>query len=122
MNKILNLTQHTSTPEQTSEGVVDLIGNALEALKFNLTFVAIPTKKSISERAERIASLASANGFDKVMIGGAPYLMSALESALKARKITPLYAFSERVSREEIQEDGTVRKISTFQHRGFIEV
>ena len=119
---IINLTQHQATQEQLNTGVVDLSGNALEALKSNLTFTAMPNKKGIVERAERIASLAFAHGFKRAMIGGAPYLMSALETALKEKGITPMYAFSERVSREEIMPDGTVRKINIFQHQGFIEV
>ena len=35
---ILNLTQHPATPEQVAAGVVDLIGDDLETLKFLLTF------------------------------------------------------------------------------------
>ena len=121
-NKIINLTQHAATLEQVNAGVVDLTGNSLEALKANLTFTYMPDKKGIVERAERIAALAEAHGFTKAMIGGAPYLMSSLETALKVAGITPVYAFSERISKEETLPDGTVRKVNIFQHRGFIEV
>lgn len=56
------------------------------------------------------------------MIGGAPYLMSALESTLKEKGVQPLYAFSERVSVEKTTETGEVIKTSTFQHKGWVEV
>jgi hypothetical protein len=119
---IINLTQHQATPEQIKAGVIDLTGNALDTLKFNLTFISMPDKKGIVERAQRIAALAEAHGFKRAMIGGAPYLMSSLEEALKSNDITPVYAFSERISKEETLPDGTIRKINIFQHRGFIEV
>lgn len=122
MSLTLNLTQHPATPEQVQAGVLDLQGNALEALKANLTFSKMPDKKGILERAKRIAQLARSYDFEQAMIGGAPYLMSALEEALREIGITPVYSFSERVSQEELQSDGTVRKISTFKHQGFIEV
>lgn len=55
------------------------------------------------------------------MIGGAPFLMPALEKALRTKGILPVYAFSQRESVEEIMEDGTVRKTAVFKHRGFVE-
>lgn len=119
---IINLTQHAATPEQVNTGVVDFTGNTLEALKSNITFNTMPNKKAIVERAERVAALAASHGFTKAMIGGAPYFMSALETALKEKGITPMYAFSERISKEEQMPDGTVRKINVFKHQGFIEV
>ena len=54
------------------------------------------------------------------MIGGAPFLMGALESALLDYGITPVYAFSKRESVEEVQKDGSVKKINIFRHAGFI--
>jgi len=56
------------------------------------------------------------------MIGGAPFLMSALEDALVIAGITPLYAFSVRESVEAEQADGSVRKVAVFRHLGFVEV
>lgn len=124
---ILNLTQHLGTPEQ---GVTDLTGEELVALKQALTFDAIPTAQEIAERAEYIAELACANGLGgdegddpiptRAMIGGAPYLMAPLERALRAVGIEPLYAFSVRESVEQVQADGSVRKDNIFRHTGFI--
>lgn len=117
--KIVNLTQHPGTPEQ---GVVDLTGEALEDLKRLLTFERIPTAREIEATAERIADMAVAAGAQAAMIGGAPYLMAALERALRAEGITPMYSFSARESAEEKQADGTVRKTAVFRHRGWVVV
>jgi len=123
---IINLTQHSSTPEQ---GVVDLQGQELEALRESLTFRDLPTPEELEARAEYIAELAIHNGLggedddpfpEAAMIGGAPYLMAPLEQALLARGIAPLYAFSRRESVEEKQPDGTTRKTSVFRHVGFV--
>ena len=124
---ILNLTQHPGTPEQ---GVTDLTGGELAALKQALTFDAIPTAQDITDRAEYIAELASMNGLGggddddpiptRAMIGGAPYLMAPLERALRNVGIEPLYAFSVRESAEQTQPDGTVRKVNVFRHAGFV--
>lgn len=123
---ILNLTQHPGTPEQ---GVTNLTGDALAALKWALTFDALPTAQEIADRAEYIAELACMNwlsGDDDdplptaAMIGGAPYLMAPLERALHAVGIEPLYAFSVRESVELTQPDGSVRKVNIFRHAGFV--
>lgn len=123
---ILNLTQHPSTPEQ---GVTDLTGEELASLKTVLTFDSLPDAQEIIDRAEYIAELACMNGLGgedddpiptAAMIGGAPYLMAPLEAALRERGIEPLYAFSVRESTEQVQPDGTVRKVNIFRHAGFV--
>lgn len=48
--------------------------------------------------------------------------MSELERELKRFCIKPLHAFSQRVSEEITNPDGTVSKTQTFKHVGFIEV
>lgn len=130
--KILNLTQHSSTPEQKAAGVVDLVGESLAELKQLLTFDTLPTKEEIQRRAASIARLAVEQNYEvcdedfetprftHAMIGGAPFLMSALESALMDDFFTPIYAFSVRESIEEIQPDGSVRKANVFRHAGWV--
>jgi hypothetical protein len=126
---ILNLTQHAATAEQAAAGVVDLEGEKLIALKALLTFNRIPSGFEVQQMARAIARLAADalcddahEGFmrSQAMIGGAPYLMGPLEMALEAKGIHSLFAFSQRVSVEEVQADGTVRKINTFRHEGFV--
>ena len=127
---IINLTQHPATSEQAAAGVVDLQGDSLLALKQALTFDILPTRGDVQDRAHYITRLAFSNGLGGdldddpmptlAMIGGAPFLMSALESALMDECISPLYAFSVRDSVEITQPDGSVVKTNVFKHAGFV--
>lgn len=118
--KILNLTQHVATPEQVAQGVFEPADKtAVQAL---LTFNTLPTGEEISKRAFDLAELAHKAGAEAAMIGGAPYLMSWLETALRHSGVTPLYSFTQRESEEQAQPDGTVRKVAVFRHVGFVEV
>ena len=138
MNRILNLTQHSPTPEQIAAGVV--AGEISDAQQIEvralLTFDALPTPVEVRRRAERLAEIAASaftivdyggdsglvanESFKFAMIGGAPYLMAPLESALRAHGITPMYAFSVRESVDQTQPDGSVRKVAVFRHAGFV--
>lgn len=114
---ILNLTQHLATPEQ---GVAEPTNKKL--VQDLLTFVGLPTKEDIKAKASALANIAVDHGASAAMIGGAPYLLSALEDALKGRGIKSLYAYSERVSEERVREDGSVEKTNVFKHLDFVEV
>lgn len=114
---MINLTQHQATPEQSAAGVVP--ASFAERLPSLLTFVGIPTPVEIRQRAEVIASLAADTGAKCAMIGGAPFFMGPLEVALHAVGIRAVFAFSDRVSVEEVQADGSVRKTAVFRHVGF---
>jgi hypothetical protein len=130
---ILNLTQHVATEEQTAQLVVEPRMCKAEIRKL-LTFEEIPSKEEIEVRATKLAEIAvsEANHYagdtdneiwiTRVMIGGAPYLMGALEKALRECGFTPVYAFSKRESEEITQPDGSVRKVQVFRHCGFVEV
>jgi hypothetical protein len=127
---ILNLTQHAATPEQREAGVIDLPAGQRADLVEALTFVSLPSAVEISERAAFITELACANGLGcddsddphptAAMIGGAGYLMPALERALTGYGIQPVHAFSQRVSVEAAQPDGTVVKTNVFRHVGWV--
>jgi len=90
-----------------------------------LTFEALPDAEEIERRAQRLAFCAAKEcddlGCKKVLIGGAPYLMSALEKALRSASLEPVYAFSDRLS-EEKEVDGKIVKTQVFVHLGFVEV
>ena len=145
---ILNLTQHNATPEQIKAGVVDLPLQYQEKLKKLLTFNELPDCNKIQKRAEAVGDLVEEfltddlspikdevkaimeleedkriDEFKKLklafMIGGAPYLMSALEEELSYFGI-PLYAFTKRVVEEVVKEDGSVEKKAVFKHEGFV--
>lgn len=115
---ILNLTQHPATPEQVSEGVFEPTDKAeVQAL---LTFDEIPHHRTIHDRAMALTEIALKHNVCEVMIGGAPYLMSALEIVLENAGIKPLYSFSQRVSQEVVQDDGSIVKTNVFKHIGFV--
>ena len=120
MTRIINLTQHMATADQSEEGVFEPQNKA--TVQQLLTFEDLPTKEDIKARAEALAQIAEAENASKAMVGGAPYLMGALENALKERAIKPLYAFSIRESIEEILPTGEVIKKNVFRHLGFVEV
>lgn len=121
---IINLTQHGASAEQLQAGVFDL-KTCNDVLREELTFRHLPSALDIRRRAEAIADLAStctneAGEFaSHAMIGGAPYLMGPLETALRAKGIVPLYAFSVRESVEKIIDGATV-KVGVFRHAGFV--
>ncbi|MGA1473384.1 MAG: hypothetical protein ACO326_09495 [Burkholderiaceae bacterium] len=117
--KIVNLTQHAATAEQATAGVYDLQGEALSDLRALLTFDDLPSPGTITARA--LALAAFAQGCEAAMIGGAPYLMPALEAALLEAGVLPLYAFSRRESVDVPQEDGSIRKTAVFRHLGFVQ-
>jgi hypothetical protein len=120
--KILNLTQHKATPEQVEAGVVDLNDAERAKLIDLLTFNELPLIDEIIGKAMDIAGIAVEHGYRKAMIGGAPYLMSALEAALIDKGIAPVYAFSKRESVEVMKDDGSVEKCAVFKHVGFVDV
>lgn len=121
---IVNLTQHNATNDQIDAGVfnVDYDHNELDYLRSLLTFDSIPTIEDMQQRADEISKIALRTNVKKAMIGGAPFFMGYLETALKSVGIQPLYAFSQRVSVETTAEDGTVTKQNVFKHMGFVEV
>lgn len=130
--QVLNLTQHAATAEQLADGVVDLPAEDRATLSGWLTFATLPTVAEVADRAELIAQAAAGDSvsiasvrlaqYQYAMIGGAPFLMSALENALIERGITPLYAFSVRESAEKTMPDGTVVKTNTFAHKGWVQI
>lgn len=127
--KIVNLTQHPATAEQRADGVFDLEGEALAALKALLTFTEPPRPYEMQDRAWSILTLVP-EGTEAAMLGGAPYFIGYLESRLwqggllssgrDAPPIATMYSFSERVSEEQTMPDGTVKKVNTFRHGGWV--
>lgn len=124
---IINLTQHQPTPEQASAGVVDLNPTDRQELVSLLTVAELPTSGDIARRCRRIAEMARAwTGEDgsfalRAMVGCAPWMVSALESALRKEGMEAVYSFSVRKSTERVQPDGAVLKVNVFRHVGWIE-
>jgi len=116
--RILNLTQHEATPEQEKVGVIEPLSKG--EIRMLLTFEHVPTAREIKQRAMRLAEIASDHNIKYAMIGGAPFLMSALEIALLDKSIVPLYAFSRRETIETPLPNGKVIKKSIFKFEGFV--
>jgi len=122
--KICNFTQHAPTPEQVEQGVYNPTDEVWTEVKRLLTFDTLESaQREKKQRAYAIAQIAlgqvGRNG--TVLIGGAPFFMSSLEYALLDAEVNFLYAFSERRVVEEInKQDGSVKKVNVFRHKGFV--
>jgi hypothetical protein len=121
---ILNFTQHDATPEQVAAGVVEPESADKEKIQRAITFEDLPSPGDLRRRATVCALLArdlmAKYDCDGVMIGGAPFFMSHLESALRSFRVPYCYSFSRREAAEQIQPDGSVKKTHVFRHVGFI--
>jgi len=95
---IVNLTQHQASPEQIQAGVVDLA----------------------PEARSKLQKLAAATGASQAMVGGAFWLVIPLENALSCKRIATVFAFSQRVSEDQVQPNGSVKKVAVFRHVGFV--
>jgi hypothetical protein len=124
MKNILNFTQHQATPEQIAAGVVEPESADKEKIQRAITFECPPSSSDLRLRATVCALLArdlmAKYDCDAVLIGGAPFFMSHLESALRSFRVRLCYAFSSRVAEEQMQPDGSVKKVNVFRHLGFI--
>lgn len=121
---ILNMTQHTATFEQISEGVVDPSDENRIRIQELLTFNGLPTRQELINRAELLTEIAvqilKVQDFKEIMIGGAPFFMPILAKKLDDVGFDPVYAFSTRKVVEQTQQDGSVRKVAEFRHEGFV--
>ena len=120
--KILNLTRQKATPGQREAGVFDPDALTKAEIVRLLTFEKPPTRREMSTRADMLAEIVEIVrcDCDLVMVGGAPFFMSTLESALIKHDLTPVYAFSRWESVDEVQPDGSVCSVSVLKHIGFI--
>lgn len=119
--KLINLTQHILTAQQLEGSVEVTTGVRDEVIKL-ITFNELPTTEELKGNASRLAEICRDMHATHAVIGGAPYFMGPLEQALRKAGIVPLYAFTERVVMEMInQETGEVTKTSKFNFAGWIE-
>ena len=121
MMKVINLTQHTPTMSQAAEvAFVTLPDDVRAQVLALITFAPAEVNyETLRYRADTLAQIAANSGADVAMLGGAPFFQSFLENALLAQGVGFCYALSERVARDEVQADGSVRKVSVFEHAGF---
>ena len=124
---IINLTQHELTPEQRE--FIDIECHTdRQKVKDLLTFTKLPSKEDIYYRALDLAAIVE-NIIDQdehvdlflVLVGGAPYLMKPLIEELKRLEVIPVFSYTDRVSVETMQPDGSIVKTQVFKHLGFVE-
>lgn len=117
--RILNLTQHRCTREQLEDGIENVLEKHRDQLERLLTFPSDYTLTCLSLSAKALAQLAHQLGYEAVMIGGMPALMSHLEREMMAMDISVGYARSERVSIDKPLPDGSgTEKVSIFRYCG----
>ena len=117
---IYNFTQHDATPGQIDAGVVELPPALAAQVRGLITFHELPGFDELTAAAAAVAGIAVEIGAREVMIGGAGFFMSHLESALRRAGVVYKHAFSRRESVDEVQPDGSVRKVAVFRHLGFV--
>lgn len=123
MPTLVNLTQHELTNSQRDSFpglILDLGQMTTSNLSDALTFKTPPTLEEIEERAQNLAVRALLSGASHALIGGAPYLMGALEIELKKAGVIPIYSFSERKSVEQTSPEGVVTKTNVFEHVAWV--
>ena len=118
--KIFNLTQHVASQEQKEEGVIEPENDNKTVIKALLTFDTKPSEYELQQTAKEIISIVPKE-CDSVMIGGAPYFLPYLSKEAAKKGFEVLHSFTERVSVEKTNADGTVEKTSVFQHKGFVK-
>jgi len=116
--KRINLTQHPARPEQGCQHRSDIQSGVI---KHALTFTQLPTHQEIVARVNRLVAIARDCNADEAMLGGAPYLITLLDPALREVGIIPVYAFSLRESVEEVDRAGDTVKRTIFRHIGFVK-
>lgn len=122
---MLNLTQHALTAEQWRDGAVEPDQEMKAEIQRLITFdrTVMTEAGQIEERAKALASLIKGEYplVNKAMVGGALYFMPALVKELKAVGIQPYFSYTDRVSTETQNPDGSVTKTLVFKHLGWIE-
>lgn len=128
MNDIVfNATQHAGSPEQIAQGLCDLEGEDLTSLKKLLTFTGEDLRTdaqfALGYRAERICallrSIPACRAGSQILIGGLPALQGPLAACLYKYGFRPVFAHSDRVSEDQVQADGSARKVAIFRHQFF---
>ena len=114
--------QHTPAPEQGD--FVRLTNEETARLRALMEFTELPSAHhEVRAAAEAVAEAVDhhrSSACRRVVIGGAPFLMCALQTALTERGWEVAYAFSVRESVDVPQTDGSVRKVAVFRHKGWV--
>ena len=122
MTKLLWCSAHTPTKEQLNE--LEIIGK-LTFLKDINPSLQEKINNCPSDRTEltnmcwSLGALGKFEEFTLVQLGGSP-LFLMIAGQLLGGDVSVIFADSERISEDIPQADGSIKKISTFRHKGFI--
>lgn len=125
MKNFLWCSPHQPTAEQLSslqnEGEVVFLKDVAPALMERLGDTP-RDRQGMFDLALEVQEVAIQRDAKIVQLGGSPAFLfvagAAINSALSKGRI--IFADSERVSEDQLQPDGSVRKVSIFRHRGWI--
>ena len=121
---MLNLTQHALTAEQWRDGAVEPDQEMKAEIQKLITFdrSVMTEAGQIEERAKALVALIRKEYplLNKAMVGGALYFMPALVRELKAVGIQPYFSYTDRVSTDVHNADGSVTKTLVFKHLGWV--
>lgn len=130
MRVVINITNHKLNEKQLSE-ISERFGNAdIINITDYVTLAVDPNCKTIldSESNSKLISdikmlitELSKQGEPLVLLQTEPGLQDYLLQFCRHRNIKTFHATTERKSKEITQEDGTVKKVSTFEHICFRE-
>lgn len=95
------------------EGFMNEPGDTMAVQIVNCT-MHTPSK----EQLEDLNLAATKSGKVAVLVGGQLGLMTQIISILNANDFAVFEAITDRVSKEVVQLDGTVKKVSIFKHEG----
>lgn len=122
---MLNLTQHVVTAEQLRDGAVEPEPDVKAEIQKLITFdrSVMDHPEQIWNRAKALTALIKREYplVNQAMVGGALYFMPALVRELKEAGIQPFFSYTDRVSTETQNPDGSVTKTLVFKHLGWVE-
>lgn len=112
MKKLLNLSNHNLTPQQTEE--LSTLG--YQAIELNTTDKQAWGQLNPQDYKQICNKILGSYAADAYHLAGFP---AAVVYVTKATTKPCYYAYSVRQSIETVQEDGTVVKKNIFKHQGF---
>lgn len=120
--KIVNFTLRAATPEQLAEGVIEVSDEDRLRIHELFKFQYVPDAYEVTVRARLLAQLAESYDAGYVLVDGPPFLMVALDIALRALNVYPLYALSKKEITKTIRPDGTVVEQSVTKPVGWVDM
>lgn len=120
MSKFLNISNHTLSFEQVEELKAKGFDEIVELPAELKAAWAQCNPESYRDLCKKIKDFMKENGITSAHLAGFPAAVSYM-CVKPVRGTAFFYAFSERVSVEETQADGSVVKKNVFKHKGFFE-